>query len=102
LRPKNFFANERTFIRWMRVSVMIGAFALGLLNFGKDSVRVRISALIFIAASLGIMLYAYWQFWSRAERLRRREPGYYDDKVLPVVVVIIVVALVAINFGLTF
>ncbi|KAI7833027.1 hypothetical protein BX661DRAFT_169549 [Kickxella alabastrina] len=102
LRPKNNFANERTFIKWLQLAVTMGGLGLALLNFGGSGIRVRISAFIFETGALGLIVYAYVMFWNRAERLRRGETGTWDDRFVPVVVVVFFIFATAINFGLTF
>ncbi|KAJ2400095.1 GTPase regulator Nrf1 [Coemansia sp. RSA 2559] len=102
LRPKNYFANERTFIGWLQLAVTMGGLGLALLNFGGNGVRVRISAFIFETGALMLIVYAYIIFWKRAQRLRRGERGTWDDRFVPVIVVIFFIFATAINFGLTF
>ncbi|KAJ2862660.1 GTPase regulator Nrf1 [Coemansia erecta] len=102
LRPKNYFANERTFIGWLQLAVTMGGLGLALLNFGGNGVRVRISAFIFETGALMLIVYAYITFWKRAQRLRRGERGTWDDRFVPVIVVIFFIFATAINFGLTF
>ncbi|KAJ1722348.1 hypothetical protein LPJ53_003216 [Coemansia erecta] len=102
LRPKNYFANERTFIGWLQLAITMGGLGLALLNFGGSGIRIRISAFIFETGALALIVYAYIMFWNRAERLRRGERGTWDDRFVPVVVVIFFIFATAINFGLTF
>ncbi|KAJ2159705.1 GTPase regulator Nrf1 [Coemansia sp. RSA 552] len=102
VRPKNYFANERTFINWLQLAVALGGLGLALLNFGGDGIRVRISAFVFETGALAMVVYAYAMFWQRANRLRRGERGSFEDRVVPPLVVIFFCFAVAINFGLTF
>ncbi|ORX95017.1 hypothetical protein K493DRAFT_220079 [Basidiobolus meristosporus CBS 931.73] len=96
VQPKSYFANERTFLRWMNLSVILGAVAIGLLNFG-DSVST-VSAVFLSIISLGIMLYGLYLFRWRAGKISRKETGTYDDdNALRVLTIIVFVAL-----GLTF
>ncbi|KAJ2784688.1 GTPase regulator Nrf1 [Coemansia javaensis] len=102
LRPKNYFANERTFIGWLQLAVAMGGLGLALLNFGSAGIRVRISAFVFETGALALIVYAYAAFWRRAARLRRGSRGTWDDRIAPIVVVIFFIFATAINFGLTF
>ncbi|KAI9474724.1 GTPase regulator Nrf1 [Coemansia sp. RSA 989] len=102
LRPKNYFANERTFINWLQLAVTMGGLGLALLNFGGNGIRVRISAFVFETGALALIVYAYITFWHRANRLRRGERGSWDDQIVPTIVVIFFIFATAINFGLTF
>ncbi|KAI8585327.1 hypothetical protein HDU89_002928 [Geranomyces variabilis] len=99
--PKGFFANERTFLSWMNLCVIIGGLAIGLLNFGDRGGQV--AGLIFGLISIVVMFYALIQFWSRAEKLQEKEKGTrFEDMTGAVALVAVVFLGVGINFGLRF
>ncbi|KAF9354758.1 vacuolar transporter chaperone [Mortierella sp. NVP85] len=100
VEPKVFFANERTFLSWLNFTVLLGTLAIGLLNFG-DRIG-RISAVVFTFVAMAIMLYALVTFHWRAERIRKRQAGPYDDRYGPTVLCIFILAAVFINLGLRF
>jgi uncharacterized membrane protein YidH (DUF202 family) len=100
VEPKVFFANERTFLSWIHFAIVLGGLALGLLNFG-DRAAV-LAGIVFTLIAMGIMVYALWLFKWRADRIRRRDPGPYDDQNGPVVLVGVILVAVAINFYLKF
>jgi uncharacterized membrane protein YidH (DUF202 family) len=100
VEPKVFFANERTFLSWVHFAVVLGSLALGLLNFGDEVGRT--SGVIFTVVAMGILVYALWLYVSRSNRIRAREPGPYDDRVGPAVLVGVILIAVAINFYLKF
>ncbi|KAJ1674530.1 hypothetical protein EV182_003095 [Spiromyces aspiralis] len=98
VEPKVFFANERTFLSWLNFSIVLGSLALGLLNFGDTT--SRIAGFVFTTISMVVMLYALFLFQWRAERIRRRDPNPYDDRVGPTFLVIALFAAVILNFYL--
>jgi SPX domain protein involved in polyphosphate accumulation/uncharacterized membrane protein YidH (DUF202 family) len=100
VEPKVFFANERTFLSWVHFAVVLGGLALGLLNFG-DKVG-RTAGVIFTIISMGILVYALYLYIWRSNRIRAREPGPYDDRVGPAVLVGVILTAVIINFYLKF
>ncbi|RKP34902.1 hypothetical protein BJ085DRAFT_41397 [Dimargaris cristalligena] len=75
--PKNFFANERTFLAWLRTSALAG-------GPGPGYPQLR-----------------HHVFWTRANRLTRRETGTYDDRTVTTVVLLVVLIGIAINLGLS-
>ncbi|ORY05426.1 hypothetical protein K493DRAFT_252660 [Basidiobolus meristosporus CBS 931.73] len=96
VQPKSYFANERTFLRWMNLAIILGGLAMGLLNFG-DSVST-VSAIFLSLISVGIMLYGLYLFRWRAGKISRKDIGTYDDdNALRALTIIVFVAL-----GLTF
>ncbi|KAF9942063.1 vacuolar transporter chaperone [Modicella reniformis] len=100
VEPKVFFANERTFLSWLNFTVLLGTLAIGLLNFG-DKIG-RIAAGVFMFVAMTVMIYALVTFHWRADRIRKRLPGPYDDRFGPTVLCVFILAAVLINFGLRF
>ncbi|OCK81742.1 vacuolar transporter chaperone 1 [Lepidopterella palustris CBS 459.81] len=98
VEPKVFFANERTFLSWLNFTVILGGLAIGLLNFG-DKVG-QISAGLFTLVAMAAMLYALFTFHWRANSIRQRGQGGFDDRLGPTVLAIALFAAVITNFVL--
>lgn len=96
VEPKVFFANERTFLSWLNFTVILGSLGVGLLNFG-DKIG-RISAGIFTLISMATMFYALVTYHWRANAIRRRGSGPYDDRFGPTMLSIFLLVAVIINF----
>ncbi|KAJ2362288.1 GTPase regulator Nrf1, partial [Coemansia sp. RSA 2611] len=96
--PKVFFANERTFLSWLNFAIVLGSLALGLLNFGDRTGKIAGAAFTLIA--MFVMVYALVLFQWRAERIRQRDAGPYDDRTGPTFLVIVLIAAVVLNFYL--
>ncbi|KAI8577386.1 hypothetical protein K450DRAFT_252198 [Umbelopsis ramanniana AG] len=96
--PKVYFANERTFLSWLKFTLLLGALAIGLLNF-SDEVG-QISAGVFTILAMTVMLYALYGYHDRANRLQRKELGDYSDKYAPAVLTVFMIAAVSVNFYL--
>ncbi|KAJ2637781.1 vacuolar transporter chaperone [Coemansia sp. RSA 1287] len=47
-----------------------------------------------------VMIYALMLFQWRADRIRRRESGPYDDRVGPTILVVVLISAVVLNFYL--
>jgi uncharacterized membrane protein YidH (DUF202 family) len=92
---KTYFANERTFLHWLKFTLLLGALAIGLLNF-SDNVG-RISAVIFTSLSMSIMIYALYKYHDRANRVERNELGDFSDKYGPAVMTMFLVVAISIN-----
>ncbi|ODV89790.1 hypothetical protein CANCADRAFT_143378 [Tortispora caseinolytica NRRL Y-17796] len=98
VEPKVFFANERTFLSWLNLTVIIGGLAVGLLNFG-DKVG-RISAALFTIVAMCTMFYALTTYHWRAAAIRKRGSGPYDDRFGPTMLCFFLLAAVIVNFVL--
>ncbi|KAJ2159706.1 GTPase regulator Nrf1 [Coemansia sp. RSA 552] len=100
VEPKVFFANERTFLSWLNFAIVLGSLALGLLNFGDRT--GKIAGAVFTLVAMFVMVYALLLFQWRAERIRNREAGPYDDRRGPVALVVVLISAVMLNFYLRF
>lgn len=98
VEPKVFFANERTYLSWLNFSVVIGALAIGMLNFG-DRVSF-ISAFFFTLVAMGTMFYATVTYHWRAKSIRKRGQAGFDDRFGPTMLAVALFAVVVINFVL--
>ncbi|CAK7568188.1 MAG: GTPase regulator Nrf1 [Sporothrix epigloea] len=98
VEPKVFFANERTFLSWMNFTVILGALAIGMLNFGDRP--AFISAFLFTGVALVTMLYALFTYHWRAKSIRRRGQAGFDDRFGPTFLAIILVLAIVVNFVL--
>ncbi|THU93529.1 hypothetical protein K435DRAFT_622846, partial [Dendrothele bispora CBS 962.96] len=81
-QPKLALANERTFLAWVHFTVILGAVAVGMLNFRPkltDSSNLSILAIV-------IMLYALASHNRRASTIRKGDPpeSVYIDRFGPV------------------
>ncbi|KAJ3040438.1 vacuolar transporter chaperone [Rhizophlyctis rosea] len=100
VEPKVFFANERTFLSWLHFCIVLGGLSLTLLNFG-DRVG-QISGILFTLVAMMFMIYALFLYQWRAHKIRTRDPGPYDDRVGPTILVIVLFFAISINFWLKF
>lgn len=99
IEPKVFFANERTFLSWIHFSIFLGGISTALVGLGNNS--ARISGYIFAVVSILFTLYALYLYQWRAAKIRQRDPGPYDDRVGPMVVVVVFLAAMTINIIFT-
>ncbi|WFD04948.1 GTPase regulator Nrf1 [Malassezia vespertilionis] len=98
VEPKVFFANE--LLSWLSFTVTLSALAVGLLNFG-DRVG-RVSAALFSFVAVAIMLYALVTYHWRANAIRNRGSGPYDDRLGPTVLSVLLLTAIIVNFVLRF
>jgi len=98
VEPKVFFANERTFLSWLNFTVILGALAIGMLNFGDRP--AFISAFLFTVVAMCTMIYALWTYHWRAKSIRLRGQAGFDDRFGPTFLAIILLLAVIVNFVL--
>ncbi|CAK5268369.1 unnamed protein product, partial [Mycena citricolor] len=82
---KVWFANERTWISWLNIAVLIGTLALALFNSSADPIA-RSFAYVYALISVGVLIYGYLLYQHRITMIRKRDPGHFDMLIGPVVV----------------
>lgn len=98
IEPKVFFANERTFLKWLGFAVLLAGVATTLLNFihVEDTVGL-ISAGCFTFTSLLALVYAGGMYAYRVVKLRKREAINYHDPYGPTALCVTLIASILVN-----
>ncbi|KAH0565774.1 hypothetical protein GP486_000819 [Trichoglossum hirsutum] len=96
VEPKVFFAAERTFLSWLEFSIIIGAIAASLLNFG-DYISL-LSAWGFTAVACLALLYSMAVYLWRISNIEKRRAARYHDKYGPTLLCLGLLAAVILNF----
>lgn len=97
VEPKVFFANECTLLSWLNFTVILGALAVGMLNFGD---RVAFISAFFTGVAMLTMLYALATYHWRAKSIRMRGQTGFDDRFGPTFLAIILLLAFIVNFVL--
>eukprot|EP00698_Gefionella_okellyi_P007729 TRINITY_DN1886_c0_g1_i1.p1 TRINITY_DN1886_c0_g1~~TRINITY_DN1886_c0_g1_i1.p1 ORF type:complete len:973 (+),score=217.01 TRINITY_DN1886_c0_g1_i1:67-2985(+) len=95
IEPKTYFANERTFMNWLNMVVILVSLGAGLL--AMSSTEGRISGITLACVGGIIAMYALTQFHWRAHKIRIRDAAGYDDRFGPTVLVLLLVAAILVN-----
>ena len=105
IEPKTFFANERTLLQWLHISILILFTALSLVT--SDSMmggakgsgswasdyNSRLAGAVMAPVSVIFIIYALVTYMWRAHRIARREPtARYDDRFGPCILVLLLLA----------
>jgi uncharacterized membrane protein YidH (DUF202 family) len=94
---KVWFANERTWISWLSMSILLSALSLGLFNASKDDIA-RHFAYTYAFISICVLVYGYCLYQYRISMIRRRDPGHFDALVGPIFLSIALFTAVLANF----
>eukprot|EP00992_Anisonema_acinus_P007741 TRINITY_DN3696_c0_g1_i1.p1 TRINITY_DN3696_c0_g1~~TRINITY_DN3696_c0_g1_i1.p1 ORF type:complete len:153 (+),score=22.78 TRINITY_DN3696_c0_g1_i1:57-515(+) len=92
MEPKVHLANERTFLHWLSVAVLIGMLALTLLRMDVDGVAYLVLGIAFLVCSIAFMVYALLAYIQRGNRIRDGQVVRFDDNRGPVVLAIVMMA----------
>ena len=102
IEPKVFFSNERTFIAWMHVSIILAGGSIAILAFAEDSHNPisQLYGIILLPVAISFIVYSMYQFQRRAKMIRTRHPGPYEDTVGPAVLGIMLMLSITAQFAL--
>ena len=99
VEPKVHFANERTFLAWLHVVLILAAASMTIIVYSKDENIVnQLYGIILLPVSVAYIFYALWQYLRRTHLINHREPGPYIDIVGPVTLTIILMASIIAQF----
>mmetsp|Transcript_20195 Transcript_20195/g.42079 ORF Transcript_20195/g.42079 Transcript_20195/m.42079 type:complete len:726 (-) Transcript_20195:42-2219(-) len=98
VEPKLFFANERTFLHWLHMGVVVSGVASGILAFSKKGSFGEWYGIMLLPISLGFVSYALHTLYWRSERIKLRVPGRWDNPMGPTILAAVLVVVFTLNF----
>eukprot|EP01026_Neomeris_dumetosa_P060545 TRINITY_DN5710_c0_g1_i6.p1 TRINITY_DN5710_c0_g1~~TRINITY_DN5710_c0_g1_i6.p1 ORF type:complete len:510 (-),score=71.74 TRINITY_DN5710_c0_g1_i6:912-2279(-) len=124
VEPKVFFANERTFLSWLAVAILLVFTALSLINqhmmvtsdkgqggvlrrcqqAGHSEIQCKAGLISGAAmAPVGIILivYALFMYRKRSFQILRRDTQRYDDQLGPLVLSLVLISVMMLSYILT-
>jgi len=94
---KVWFANERTWIAYTNIGVLLGTLALALASASKDNVSLYFGY-VYTLISCGVVAYGYVVYQRRVTMIRKRDPGSFDLLWGPVIISALLFVAVGTNF----
>jgi uncharacterized membrane protein YidH (DUF202 family) len=101
IEPKVFFANERTFLAWMHLSVVLAGASIAILAFADEQNPLsQLYGVVLLPVAICFIVYSMYQYSRRAKMIRTRHPGPYEDTVGPVVLGVMLMVSITAQFAL--
>ena len=100
VEPKVFFANERTYFSWMKVSTVLATFAIALFNKG-DTVG-KLCGIMYTLIAISTLMYGCGLYYRRRELIRSRLPGPYQELIGPTILCLALMFAIGMNFYLKY
>jgi uncharacterized membrane protein YidH (DUF202 family) len=75
VEPKVFFANERTFLAWLHMSVTLASISVAIVAFADANEWSQIYGLMLMPVAICFCVYSLFMYIKRAGMIRRKEPG---------------------------
>lgn len=98
IEPKVFFANERTFLAWLHMSVTLASISIAIVAFADANEWSQLYGLLLMPVAIAFCIYSLYMYISRARMIRRKDPGPYEDRVGPVVLASFLSLAILVNF----
>lgn len=100
VEAKVWLANQRTFLKWQHVSVLLASLSLGLYNAaGKHNYIAQWLAVVYTAIAIFAAGWGYTMYMWRSRLIRERSGKDFDNVLGPVVVCIALAVALAMNFA---
>ena len=99
VEPKVWLANERTYTKWLQVTVLSSAMTIGLYNAaGPYNHVARYIAYIYFMITIFTGVWGYGIFMHRGKIIRARSGKHLDSPLGPIVVCVAVLGSILINY----
>ncbi|KAF1938471.1 Mis6-domain-containing protein [Clathrospora elynae] len=100
VEPKVWLANQRTFLKWQHVSVLLASLSLGLFNAaGEGNDIARALAVVYTCIAAFTLAWGYGMYMYRAKLIRERSGKDFDGLTGPLVVCVALAVALCLNFG---
>jgi SPX domain protein involved in polyphosphate accumulation/uncharacterized membrane protein YidH (DUF202 family) len=99
VEAKVWLANQRTFIKWQHVSILLASLSLGLFNAaGKDNVVGKVLGIVYTCIALFAAAWGYGTYMWRMNLIQTRSGKDFDSVAGPVIVCISLIVALILNF----
>lgn len=75
VEPKVFFANERTFLAWLHMSVTLSSISVAIVAFAEANEFSQIYGLMLMPVAIAFCCYSLYMYMKRSSMIRQRHPG---------------------------
>jgi uncharacterized membrane protein YidH (DUF202 family) len=75
VEPKVFFANERTFLAWLHMSVTLSSISVAIVAFAEANAFSQIYGLMLMPVAIAFCCYSLFMYMKRSSMIRQRHPG---------------------------
>ncbi|OGM41948.1 SPX domain protein [Aspergillus bombycis] len=100
VESKVWLANQRTFIKWLHVSILLSSLSLGLYNAaGKTNDIARALAIVYTCFAIFSAAWGWYMYEKRARLIRQRSGRDLDNTFGPIVVCIGLAVALVLNFA---
>lgn len=98
IEPKVWLANERTFLKWQHISILLGGLAVGLYTAAGEDIVAEFMGIAYIVIAVFAGLWGYYMHHTRRNMIVQRSGKDFDNLVGPIVVSLALAIALLLNF----
>lgn len=98
IEPKVWLANERTFMKWQHICVLLGALAVSLYTAAGEDTLALVMGIVYLAVAVFTGIWGYTMHVKRREMIIERSGRDFDNLIGPMVVSLALVVSLVLNF----
>ncbi|KAI0484425.1 VTC domain-containing protein [Xylariaceae sp. FL0804] len=98
IEPKVWLANERTFLKWQHICVLLGTLALSLYTAAGEDLVAECMGIAYIVIAILAGAWGYFMLHRRRGMIRDRSGKDFDNRVGPLAVSVALIVALVLNF----
>ena len=98
IEPKVWLANERTFLKWQHICILLGALAVSLYSAAGEDSLAEVMGVVFILIAVFAGCWGYYMMHVRRQMIIQRSGKDFDNMIGPMVISVAMMAALIINF----
>lgn len=98
VEPKVWLANERTFLKWQHISVLLGTLAVSLYTAAGENFLAECMGIAYVAIAAVTGLWGYLMFNRRQTMIIERSGKDFDNMIGPMIVSVAMMVALILNF----
>ena len=98
VEPKVWLANERTFLKWQHIAVLLGTLSVALYNAAKGNVIIQAFSILFLFIAMFAAIWGYSMHHVRRDMIVARSGKDFDNWIGPVIICIALMIVLILNF----
>ncbi|KAF4824708.1 Vacuolar transporter chaperone 3 [Colletotrichum tropicale] len=98
IEPKVWLANERTFLKWQHICILLGALAVSLYTAAGENLLAEVMGIAYILIAVFAGMWGYFMMHSRRKMIIDRSGKDFDNLVGPLIISVAMMAALVLNF----
>ena len=98
VEPKVWLANERTFLKWQHISILLGGLAVGLYTAAGGDIVAQFMGVSYIVIAIFAALWGYYMHYTRRNMIVARSGKDFDNLAGPMIVSFALMLALVLNF----